>query len=108
MHPTVKPTPLIEDIIKDCTKTGEIILDPFGGSGTALIAAQKTKRVARVMELDPRYVETALRRYQKKYREAPIHVETGLTLDQLIARRLDEPVAPIIRRRTRVKKGAAV
>ena len=107
MHPTVKPTPLIEDIMKDCTKQGEIVLDPFGGSGTVLIAAQKIKRVARVMELDPRYVETALRRYQKRFKEVPIHVETGLSLDELIAQRREEPAAPIVRRRTRMKKGAA-
>ena len=107
MHPTVKPTTLIEDIIKDCTAPGDIVFDPFGGSGTTLIAAQKTKRVARVIELDPCYVETALRRYEKRFKTTPIHVETGLKLDELIELRESEASEPIVRTRTRVKKGAS-
>ena len=107
MHPTVKPTSLIEDILYDCTGPGDIVFDPFGGSGTTLIAAQKTKRVARVIELDPCYVETALRRYEKRFKTTPTHVETGLTLDELIEHRQSEASEPIVRTRSSLKKGAS-
>jgi DNA modification methylase len=63
-HPTVKPVALVADAIKDCSKRGNLILDPFGGSGTTMIAAEKTKRRAALMELDPRYVDTIIRRWQ--------------------------------------------
>jgi DNA modification methylase len=63
-HPTVKPVALVADAIKDCSKRGNLILDPFGGSGTTMIAAEKTKRRAALMELDPRYVDTIIRRCQ--------------------------------------------
>lgn len=55
MHPTVKPVALVADAIRDCSHRREIILDPFGGSGTTLIAAQKTGRHARLIEIDPLY-----------------------------------------------------
>ena len=57
LHPTVKPVEMIADAIKDCSKRGGIILDPFGGSGSTLIAAAKTGRRARLAELDPIYVD---------------------------------------------------
>ena len=57
LHPTVKPVEMIVDAIKDCSKRGGIILDPFGGSGSTLIAAAKTGRPARLAELDPVYVD---------------------------------------------------
>ena len=62
MHPTVKPVALIADAIKDCSKRRGIVLDPFVGAGTTIIAAEKTGRRAYAMELDPRYVDTAIRR----------------------------------------------
>ncbi len=64
MHPTVKPVALIADAIRDCSKRGEIILDSFGGSGSTLIAAEKTGRAARVIEYDPIYCDTIVRRWQ--------------------------------------------
>ncbi|MFN4281600.1 MAG: site-specific DNA-methyltransferase [Alphaproteobacteria bacterium] len=63
-HPTVKPVAMISDIIRDCTKRGETVLDPFCGSGTILIAAERTGRHARAIELDPLYVDAAIRRWQ--------------------------------------------
>lgn len=63
LHPTVKPTALVADAIKDVTRRGEIVLDGFGGSGTTLIAAERTGRVARLVELDPLYCDVICRRY---------------------------------------------
>lgn len=64
MHPTVKPVSLVADAIRDCSHRGGIVLDPFGGSGTTLIAAERTKRKARLIEIDPHYCDTTVRRWQ--------------------------------------------
>lgn len=64
MHPTVKPVALIADAIRDCSRRGEIVLDGFGGSGSTLIAAEKTGRSARLIEYDPIYCDTIIRRWQ--------------------------------------------
>ena len=65
MHPTVKPTALVADAIRDCSRRGEIVLDGFGGSGTTLIASEITGRSARLIEFDPLYCDVILRRYQR-------------------------------------------
>ncbi len=65
MHPTVKPIAMVMDAIKDCSKRGDIILDPFAGSGTTLIACEKTGRAARCMEFDGHYCDLIVRRWQK-------------------------------------------
>jgi DNA modification methylase len=65
MHPTVKPVALIADAIRDCTRRGQTILDAFGGSGSTLIAAEKTGRCARLIEFDPLYCDTIVRRWEK-------------------------------------------
>ena len=80
MHPTVKPVALVADAIKDCSKRGGVILDPFVGSGTTIIAAEKTGRRAYAMELDPKYVQTAIRRWQAFTGDEAVHADTGLTL----------------------------
>lgn len=64
MHPTVKPVALVADAIRDCSKRGGIVLDNFGGSGTTLIAAEKVGRWARVLEYDPAYCDTIVRRWE--------------------------------------------
>ena len=64
LHPTQKPVELIERAIRNSSTAEEIVLDPFGGSGTTLIACQKTRRHARLIELDPRYVDCAIKRWQ--------------------------------------------
>lgn len=64
LHPTVKPVALIADAIKDCSARGDLILDPFAGSGTTLIAAEKTGRRAALIEIDPLYCDTIVRRWQ--------------------------------------------
>jgi DNA modification methylase len=75
MHPTVKPVALIADAIRDCSRRGEIVLDGFGGSGSTLIAAEKTGRCARLVEYDPVYCDTIIRRWEtytgKRARLAP-------------------------------------
>jgi len=63
-HPTVKPRAMVEDAILDCTAPGAIILDPFGGSGTTLLAAERSSRAARLIELDSLYVDLTIRRWQ--------------------------------------------
>ncbi|MCR6643839.1 MAG: site-specific DNA-methyltransferase [Terricaulis sp.] len=87
MHPTVKPTALVEDAIKDVTKRGAIVLDPFGGSGTTLIAAQKCGRSARLIELDPRYCDVIVRRFQAFTGKAARLVSSGVAFDDLAERR---------------------
>lgn len=64
MHPTVKPVALVADAIKDCSRRGDIVLDGFGGSGSTLIAAEKTGRTARLIEYAPGYCDTIVRRYE--------------------------------------------
>ena len=64
MHPTVKPVALVADAIRDCSRRSEIVLDAFGGSGSTLIAAEKTGRKARLIEYDPLYCDTIVRRWQ--------------------------------------------
>lgn len=76
-HPTVKPTALVADAIKDCSRRGEIVLDAFLGSGTTVLAAEKTARRARAIELDPQYVDVAIRRWQALTGGAAIHQSTG-------------------------------
>ena len=87
MHPTVKPVALVADAIKDCSRRSDIVLDPFAGSGTTLIAAQKTGRRARVMEIDPLYVDVAIRRWQAFADQDAIHHETSRTFDDIETQR---------------------
>ena len=69
-HPTVKPVELVAEAIRDCSKRGSIVLDPFAGSGTTLLAAERTRRVADALELDPHYVDVAVQRFQELHRRA--------------------------------------
>lgn len=82
-HPTVKPLALICDILLDSTAKGEIIADPFAGSGTALMAAEKLGRKARCLELDPAYCDTIIRRWQRWSGAEAIRVADGLQFDVL-------------------------
>jgi DNA modification methylase len=77
LHPTVKPVALIADAMRDCSNRGDIILDPFGGAGTTIIAAERTGRKARVIELEPRYVDVAIERWQRLTGKVAMHAETG-------------------------------
>ena len=77
LHPTVKPVALVERSILNSSLPGETWLDLFGGSGTTLIAAQMTGRKARLMELEPKYVDIICRRYAMFTGQTPVHAETG-------------------------------
>lgn len=81
LHPTVKPVALVADAIKDSSRRGDRVLDPFAGSGTILIAAEKTGRQARAIELDPHYCDVAIRRWQAYTGKTAIHTETGLLFE---------------------------
>lgn len=83
MHPTVKPTALVIDAIKDCSRRGEIVLDPFSGSGTTIMAAEKSRRKARAMEIDPLYVDVAIRRWQAFTGRVAVLASSGTTFEQV-------------------------
>ena len=87
MHPTVKPVPMIIDAIKDSSKRGEIVLDMFGGSGSTLIAAEKSKRRARLIELEPVSCAVTIRRWQELTGQCAILSDTGERFDDAHARR---------------------
>lgn len=82
LHPTVKPVALIADAILDCTARGDVVLDSFLGSGSTLIAAERVGRICYGMEIDPAYVDTAIRRWQKYTGEHAIHATTGKRFDE--------------------------
>ena len=93
-HPTVKPTAMLEDALLDLTNRGDIVIDPFLGSGSTLIAAEATGRVCRGVELDPLYVDVIIRRYEAATGDPAVLVETGETFQALGARRGRE-AAPV-------------
>ena len=81
-HPTVKPTALVADAIMDVSRRGDIVLDCFGGSGATLLAAEQTGRKARLIELDPAYVDVAIRRWQEMTGKEALHAKTDETWNQ--------------------------
>jgi DNA modification methylase len=86
-HPTVKPTAMLEDALLDLTNRGDIVLDPFLGSGSTLIAAEASRRICRGVEIDPLYVDVIIRRFEAATRHAATTVETGETFGELAERR---------------------
>ena len=93
LHPTVKPVAMIADAIRDCSNRGGLILDPFGGAGTTLIAAERTGRRARVIELNPIFVDVSIERWQRLTGGTAIHADSG----QPFARSANNTVAGIER-----------
>jgi DNA modification methylase len=83
MHPTVKPVAMIADAIKDCTKRGQIILDPFAGSGSTLIAAEKTGRIAHCIELEPKYCDVIIQRWQKLTGKEAYNLDSFTSFNEL-------------------------
>ncbi len=93
-HPTVKPVNLLAEAIKDSTKLGEIVVDPFCGSGSTLIAAEKTGRIAYGIELERKYVDVTVARWESMTGKQVTHEASGLTFAQVRRRRLRQTVAP--------------
>jgi DNA modification methylase len=93
LHPTVKPVPLVADAIRDCSDRKALILDPFAGSGTILVAAERTGRHARAIELDPKYVDVAVRRWQRLTERDAVLQATGQTWAEVRDERASEGAA---------------
>ena len=87
MHPTIKPVALVADALLDVSARSDIVLDPFLGSGTTLIAAERVGRTCCGIELEPLYVDLAIRRWQKHTGEQAIHTVTRETFDLQAANR---------------------
>ncbi len=77
LHPTMKPVALVERAIRNSSKSRDIVLDPFGGSGTTLIAAERAGRRARLIELDPKYVDVIVQRWKEATGGSAVHATTG-------------------------------
>ena len=84
LHPTIKPVALVADAILDASARHDIVLDAFLGSGTTLLAAERTGRISYGMELDPIYVDTAIRRWQKWTGQQARHAVSGRLFDDLV------------------------
>ena len=82
LHPTMKPVGLVERAIRNSSKSRDIVLDIFGGSGTTLIAAERSGRRARLVELDPKYVDVIVRRWQQTTGGSATHAATGQTFQE--------------------------
>ncbi len=84
MHPTVKPVEMLKDAILDVTRRGDVVLDTFLGSGSTLIAAHQSKRICYGIELEPLYVDTAIRRFLEMFHIDAVHQATGKTYSELL------------------------
>jgi DNA modification methylase len=91
LHPTQKPVELIERAIRNSSKPGDTVLDGFAGSGSTLIACEKAGRQGRLVELDPRYVDCAVRRFQEFTGTEARLSANGRTFNEIAAERL-QPV----------------
>ena len=78
----MKPVELVERAIRNSSRPGNVVLDPFGGSGTTLIAAEKSGRLARLIELDPKYVDVIVRRWQDWTGKRATREADGMAFDQ--------------------------
>jgi DNA modification methylase len=83
LHPTVKPVAMVADAILDCSARGEIVLDAFLGSGTTLMAAERVGRICYGIEIDPAYVDVAIRRWQNYTGEFAVHANSGKRFDEI-------------------------
>ena len=94
VHPTVKPVTMVADAIKDCTRRGDIVLDTFAGAGTTILAAERVGRCAYSLELEPKYVDVAIRRWQAFTRRDAVHAGTGQTFEEVAGVHKDGQPAP--------------
>ena len=88
IHPTMKPVELIEILFGNSMRRDAVVVDLFGGSGTTLIACENLKSNARLMELDPKYVDVTINRWQNFTGKEAVHIETGKTYNQMKGERL--------------------
>lgn len=102
MHPTVKPVALVADAIRDCSRRGETVLDLFGGSGSTLIAAELCGRQARLLEFDPIYCDTIIRRWQQYTGKRATRECDGREFDAVSASTIAPTPTPAATRRRRV------
>ncbi|HEY6257894.1 MAG TPA: site-specific DNA-methyltransferase [Xanthobacteraceae bacterium] len=91
MHPTVKPVALVAEAIRDCSRRGEIVLDPFAGVGTTLMAAHKAGRLARLIEYDPAYCDTILHRFARVTGKQATHAASRMSLEDVAEERAAPP-----------------
>jgi DNA modification methylase len=77
LHPTCKPVAMVADAMRDCSHRGGVVLDPFGGAGTTLIAAERTGRRARLIEIDPIFVDASVERWQRLTGGTARHADSG-------------------------------
>ena len=89
LNPTVKPIAMVSDAILDVTQRGDIVLDPFCGSGTTILAAERTGRRGCAIELDPGHVDTAIDRWQRMTKQTAVHA-SGKTFEEMRAERQRE------------------
>jgi DNA modification methylase len=94
VHPTAKPVALVADALRDCSRRGDIVLDPFIGSGTTILAAERVGRRAYGLEIDPRYVDTAVQRWQAYTKRDATLRDTGQTFQEIAAARSKAGAAP--------------
>lgn len=85
LHPTVKPVALVADALLDCSARGDIVLDSFLGSGSTLMAAERIGRVCYGIEIDPQYVDVAIRRWQRDCGDEAVHQKSGKTFNEITA-----------------------
>jgi DNA modification methylase len=95
LHPTMKPVGLVERAIRNSSPRGGVVLDPFGGSGTTLIAAERTGRVARLIELDPRYVDVIVQRWQGETGGEAVLEDGGRTFNALAVERSGQQLTAV-------------
>ena len=91
LHPTMKPVALVERAIRNSSKSRDIVLDPFGGSGSTLIACEKTGRQARLVELDPKYCDVIVQRWQEWAGASAVLEGDGRSFEEIAAEREAPP-----------------
>jgi len=87
LHPTMKPVELVERAIRNSSKSGDTVLDPFAGSGSTLIACEKAGRQARLIELEPRYCDVIIRRFEEFCGKRALHESDGRGFDEIALER---------------------
>jgi len=93
-HPTVKPVALVADVLRDASRRADLVLDPFAGSGTTIIAAEKTGRDACALEIDPTYADVIVQRWQSYTGRPALLAATGTSFEELTEQRLPQAASP--------------